>query len=75
MVVNMVAVVVIHAVTMSLANAMNTHMHPRISRDAISVTATCHKEVIERRDQDAQHIIQKNEADISHHFCPGSNHG
>jgi hypothetical protein len=36
---------VIHAVTMSLANAMNTHIHSRISGDAFSVTAARNKEV------------------------------
>ena len=82
MVVIMAAVVVVHVVTMSLASAMNIHIHPRISGDAISVSATCIKELqgliyelIERKDQDAYHIIQKNEADISHHFCHGSNDG
>jgi hypothetical protein len=45
MVVIMAALVVVHAVTMSLANAMNTHIQPRISGDAISVSATCIKEM------------------------------
>jgi len=47
MVVIMAAQVVtaVHAVTMSLANAWSTHMHSRILKDAVSVSASRNKGV------------------------------